>query len=89
VQVWNAATAKRIITYRDHTGTVEAPAWSPDGTRLALGSWDTTVQIWEATTGQHLFTYHGQQDDIAAVAWSPDGERIASATDDVRVWQTS
>jgi len=68
---------------------VQAVAWSPDGTRLASGSWDTTVQLWETTTGQHLFTYHGHQDDIAAVAWSPDGERIASAADDVRVWQAS
>jgi WD40 repeat protein len=24
-------------------------AWSPDGQRIASGSWDTTVQVWQAS----------------------------------------
>jgi WD40 repeat protein len=37
-----------LYTYRGHQTEVESVAWSPDGTRLASGSADTTVQVWQA-----------------------------------------
>jgi len=89
VQVWNATTGKRLLTYYGHTNAIQALAWSPDGKRLASGSWDTTVQVWNATTGQQIFTYRGHADIIGSLAWSPDGKRIASVDDQVRVWQAS
>jgi WD40 repeat protein len=39
----------RIIT--GHSGAVCAVAWSPDGTRLATGSFDRTVRIWDSDSG--------------------------------------
>ena len=82
-------TGKRLVTYRGHTNGVQAVAWSPDGTRIASASWDTTVQVWEATTGRQVFTYRGHNTIVGALAWSPNGERIVSVADDVRVWQAS
>ena len=38
-----------LSTYRDHAGSVNAVAWSPDGERIALASQDGTVQVWQAT----------------------------------------
>ena len=64
-------------------------AWSPDGTRIASGSWDTTVQIWNAATGQHRYICRGHDNIIGALVWSPDGQRIASVDDHLRVWQAS
>jgi eukaryotic-like serine/threonine-protein kinase len=89
VQVWDARTGRISVIYRGHDNGVQALAWSPDGKRIASGSWDTTVQVWNATTGQHLFTYRGHADIVGALAWSPDGERIASVDDQLRVWQAS
>jgi len=87
VQVWDATTGERTLTYHGHTNGVQALAWSPDGKCIASGSWDTTVQIWDATNGRWVFTYQGHADIVGSLAWSPDGARIASVDDHLRVWQ--
>jgi len=68
--------------------SVFTAAWSPDGTRLALGEADGTVQIRDAITDDVLFTAHGHTNHVWALAWSPDGKRLASASWDktVQVW---
>src|SRR5258708_7675667 len=88
LQVWDAATGKRIVTYRKHSNWVTAVAWSPDGTSIASASVDKTVQIWNASTGKRLLFYTGASDWVNSVAWSPDGLRIASANknDTVQIW---
>jgi WD40 repeat protein len=79
-----------LYTYRGHSDTVQAVAWSPDGRRIASGSDD--VQVWDATTGGNVLTYTGHHSHgVNAVAWSPDGKHIASAGGDtaVQVWEAS
>jgi WD40 repeat protein/serine/threonine protein kinase len=71
-------------------GTLRA-AWSPDGKRIASGSWDRTVQVWNASDGGNVFTYTGHSGTVWSVAWSQDGKRIASGSWDrtVQVWNAS
>lgn len=89
VQVWDAATGRRIVTYHGHVGLINALMWSPDGQRIASAGEDNTVQIWNATTGKSLFTYRKHKSAVAYLSWSPNGSEIASADEgNVLIWQT-
>ena len=50
------STGKELITFKGHTNIVWSVAISPDGKRLATGSFDSTVKIWETATGKELMT---------------------------------
>jgi WD40 repeat protein len=67
---------------------VDKLAWSPDGTRLAVGiskdsargeSSRSIVKIWDAATGELLRSLDSYEFmyDVDAIAWNPDGNRLA------------
>jgi toxoflavin biosynthesis protein ToxC len=72
-----------------HKSPVTCLEYSPDGTRLATGSYDGTVKLWEqgdsslalAVTIKHTRLVNG-------VRWSPDGSLVATASADktCRIW---
>ena len=90
VQVWDASSGKRLLTYTGHLGNwVWTVAWAPGGKQIASGAGDGTAQVWDATTGSRAVTFYGQGDvDVLGVAWSPDGTRLAAgdALNTVQVW---
>jgi hypothetical protein len=64
-----------FVTYRGHSESVLALAWSPSGKYIVSAggnnlvgatSNDNTVQVWDAVTGTHSITYKGH----SAVHWS-------------------
>lgn len=57
------------------TGPGDAPAWSPDGTRLAFAG-DSGIYLMNADGGAGALLIAGGTEP----AWSPDGGRIAFAT---------
>jgi WD40 repeat protein/serine/threonine protein kinase len=76
-----------LLTLVGHEGQVGV-AFSPDGTKLATGSFDGTVRTWDAKSGQQEQVFKGHTLAIIHVAFSPDGKRIASAGTDgaIKVW---
>src|SRR5258708_25446704 len=87
----SSSLSTALYAYRGHSAGVMGVAWSPDGTRLASASNDSTAQVWGAASGGHVYTYRGHVGRVNAVAWSPDGTRLASASNDstVRVWDAA
>lgn len=66
-----------------------AVAFSPDGTKLAVGRSDTSVEIWDVASRKVIHTFGGHESSLRYVVFSQDGTRIASATlgASVRVWE--
>uniref|UniRef100_A0ACD5GTA2 WD40 repeat domain-containing protein n=1 Tax=Desertifilum tharense IPPAS B-1220 TaxID=1781255 RepID=A0ACD5GTA2_9CYAN len=61
-----------------HDDYVRSLSFSPDGTRLASGSWDQTVKLWDISTGEEIATLKGHADAVVSVNFSPDGQILAS-----------
>ncbi|KAG1864621.1 WD40-repeat-containing domain protein, partial [Suillus tomentosus] len=75
-----------------HTESVESVSFSPDGTHIVSGSWDSTVRVWDAATGLPLGEpFRGHTSWILSVSFSPDGTRVVSGSQDstVRVWDAA
>ena len=89
-----AASAGPPREFRAHDRVVSCLAFSPDGTRLATGSWDQTAKVWDLRplrAGDRSvppLVLRGHMGIVSSVAFSPDGRRLATASEDqsVRLW---
>src|SRR3989339_731220 len=69
-----------ISTLVGHTKFVISIAFSPDGMKIASGSYDETIKLWDISIGNVINTFSGHTDVIRCVAFSPDGTKLASAS---------
>jgi WD40 repeat protein len=69
------------MTLEGHIYAVNSVAFSPDGKRLATGSYDKTAKIWDLDSAKALTTLEGHTDIVWNVAFSPDGKRFATGSD--------
>ncbi|MGC4119311.1 MAG: serine/threonine-protein kinase [Myxococcales bacterium] len=60
-------------------------AYSADGKRLAVGSYDGKLHIFDVQARELFKTLEGHKDRIYTIAWSADGRMLASAGRDRRV----
>jgi hypothetical protein len=92
VSVWDVGDGKLL---HRHTGLAgkgfAAPAFSPDGSRLAAVSIaNQEVTLWDTTTAQQVFAFPAASrvhpESTAALAWSGDGSTLAAAD---RLWNAA
>ncbi|MFH0981760.1 MAG: protein kinase [Planctomycetota bacterium] len=87
----NAWSDRSMATLRGHEHEVDSVAFTPDGTRVASGSWDNTVKLWDAASGAEVATLRGHEGSVPSLAFSPDGTRLASGSQDntVKLWDVA
>jgi WD40 repeat protein len=89
VKIWDTATRTELFSLKNLPGGVTHLAFSPDGQRLAAGSYNT-VKIWDTTTGKALLSLNAV--DTRELVFSPDGRRLAAIvriSNMIRVWDSA
>lgn len=94
VRLWDRQSGTEITTLFDFVAYQLATviAWSPDGSRLAVGNNGGTVQVWSPLAKEMITVLGGHEASITSLAWSPDGLWLATSglpDNSVRVWSAT
>jgi WD40 repeat protein len=79
VRLWETTTWREVMSLRGVLLGCHSVAFSPDGTRLAMGSnGQEAVKLWDTSTYQELLTLPGSGSVFFPTAFSPDGNVLGS-----------
>lgn len=77
--VIETATGRELSRFRSPSGRALTGSFSPDGSRLALGSDHRAVTLWDPRTGTLLQQFPMLSTSAIRAEYSPDGKLIAAA----------
>jgi len=90
--IWDIETGEIIQQIGKFIGMPRHVTYSPDGSLLAVGNWDTensgVVRVFDAATGEPVQLFYGHPNIITQVVFTPDGEQLISVSWDatMRIW---
>ena len=90
IWIYDTTSRKAVNLFAPHAGVVWRLTYSPDGSVIAAGGWDSAIRLWNASTGDLLRTLEGHTSRIIDVAFSRDGAALASIDSDtnVHIWDS-
>jgi WD40 repeat protein len=98
---WNVNTFKQLHLHGDFGAsgligpTIEALAYSPDFSLIAVGGTDGTIQLYDPASEQVVAAFGdrdtGHRSAVNRLGWSPDGTQIVSAglDNNIVVWDVA
>jgi WD40 repeat protein len=86
-EIWNTESGEKIAALKPPT-SVNAAAFSDDGTRVVMACRDNTARIWDAESGKEIVVLKGHGGSVNVAAFSADGKRVVTASTDgtARIW---
>jgi WD40 repeat protein len=88
VKVWDARTAEELRAWKmpGAASYIDAIAFSPDGSRLAVANsreessnFSSTTTLWDPLSGEQVLKLPKQNDYVKSIAFSSDGRLFAAA----------
>jgi WD40 repeat protein len=77
VELWDAATARPLLTLHGFAGKAASVAFAPDGGAVAVGS-RKDVTTYALPEGKRQRLFKGHTWDVQFLAYSPDGKTLTS-----------
>lgn len=90
VTVWDTRNWRQVgVIVRQPGNAPSSVAFSPDGSRLAVGWYDGSAGVWALITRARLATFLGPAGPVSTAAYSRDGAHVlvAAADGSLRVWR--
>ena len=81
----NRLCNSHAMEIRDGDETIQAAAFSPDGTKIATGG-SGGLCLWDSASGKLIYRNKGKNEPVRKVLFSPNGERIYALG---QLWLTS
>ena len=96
LSIWEAATGREVATLPDdpehieHTGTITALAFSPDGATLATASADYSIRLWDFARRERRTTLRGHVSEVWSLTFAQEGKTLVSGDRNgaIKLWAT-
>lgn len=91
LRAWELRGGKEINQLGPLAAGVNAIAFSPDGSILAVASGTAVVRLWSSDPNQRMRELAGHGGAVRSVAFSADGSRLLTASEDrtARLWDVA
>jgi WD40 repeat protein len=87
LKLWDIATQKEMRSFERSENAFYCVAPSPDGLRVAGGTYNKSIRMWSTATGQEVARLTRFGDPVYGLAFT-DGNTLISATrSEVRLWR--
>ena len=89
-RVWDTSSGRELIAI-EGLGRVWCVGFSPDGGRLAVGTYSGKVLIWNVPDDKEIARYHTRAGAVTSVEFSPDGRWLAvtGADGGTQIWDAA
>lgn len=86
-RIWNPHKGEEICCF-SLKWPVNCVAFHPEGNKIIIGCWDSTLQIWDIIKQSKIAVIRGHKSSVQAVTYSPSGNHIMSTSmeGNVKIW---
>jgi WD40 repeat protein/class 3 adenylate cyclase len=88
--VWEVATGRELSSF-PHVGTFWHASFSPDGSQVAVGTFEGAAALFNIESGQLIRAFGGHEGAVERAIVTPDGHQVLTSSQDgtARLWDVA